>query len=142
VTAARARRAHGTVFGMRGGSRGKRRLSGYAIVVGLFFAGLLAYLLWASDRSDISVRGSELVRAGAQVSVRGTLANRGDLAYSSFAVEVAYFDSEHRRIGRASAVVQKLGPRSEIRFATQPLVLAEAVHYQVTLPALATPYGN
>lgn len=127
---------------MRAGSREKRRLSGYAIGVGLFFAGLLAYLLWASDRSDISVRGSELVRAGAQVSVSGTLANRGDLAYSSFTVEVAYFDSDHRNIGKASAVVRKLEPRSEMRFATQPLALAGAVHYQVKLPALATPYGN
>lgn len=120
----------------------RRWPSASAILVGLFFLGLLLFLGWSSDRDELAVRDTALARLDEGVTVSGTLVNRGGQGFSRLAIEVAFFDPDHRKIGSASAVVAKLEPRGEVRFSTKPASLPKAAHYQVALPAARNPYGN
>jgi hypothetical protein len=122
--------------------RKKQWIDKRGAVLALFFFGLLLYLAWATSRGDLAIRDTALARIDEKVAVSGTLTNQSGRTFSRLVIEIVFFDADHQRIGEAPAVVQGLTPHSEVRFSTEALPLSRAAHYQVTLPALGSPYGN
>lgn len=120
----------------------KRWANRQAVLVGFLFLALFLYLAWASSRGDLAIRGTALARTGERVAVSGTLVNQSRQPFSLLSLEVSFFDSEHNKIGEAPVLLRDVPPQSEVRFSTEALPFPKAAHYQLSLPALRTPYGN
>lgn len=100
------------------------------------------YLAWDSFRTDLAIRDTTFVQTAKGVAVTGTLVNPTKRPVPFLTIEVRFFNAAHEKVGEALARVDGIPPRGSVSFATKEVALPNAVHYQVTMPALLNPYGN